>query len=151
MDGHARELPPPVELLERLRVHPDRDPDGVLVDEALRRRGGEDLPVHAERGALEVGLLRGAGEREGDGAGFLQRHRIVSSRGRSMGSLVFPHSIVVAGLEKLDAVLEDFVDESVGLSDPARPHVATEILERLRLAEPLEGVAQHGLHEVEHA
>jgi hypothetical protein len=62
-----------------------------------------------------------------------------------------PHSIVVAGLEKLDTVLEDFVDESVGLIDPARPHVATEILERLRLAETLEGVAQHGLHEVEHA
>ena len=35
-----------------------------------------------------------------------------------------------AGLKKLDAVSEDFVAETVSLVDPARPHVAAEVLER---------------------
>ena len=59
-------------------------------------------------------------------------------------------SIVVARLEKLDAVLEDLVDEAVSLIDPARPDVAAEMLERFRLAESAEGVPQDGFHQIEH-
>src|SRR5688572_1380270 len=59
-------------------------------------------------------------------------------------------SVVVAGLEKLDAVIEDFVDDSVGLIDPARPYVATKMLEWLGFADANEGITQYRVHQVEH-
>ena len=62
-----------------------------------------------------------------------------------------PRSVVVAGLEKLDAVLEDLVHQAVGLVASARPDVPAEMLERLRLADAGERIAQHHLHQIQHA
>src|ERR1035437_7833322 len=58
--------------------------------------------------------------------------------------------VVVAGLHKFDAVAEDFVHQAVGLIDPPRPNVATEVLQVFRFADAGEWIAEGGLHQVEH-
>jgi hypothetical protein len=55
---------------------------------------------------------------------------------------------VVASLEELDAIIEDVADQAVRLIDAARPDIATELLQVLRLTESRVRLAQHGLHEV---
>ena len=62
-----------------------------------------------------------------------------------------PRSVVVAGLEKLDAVSEDFVNEAIRLVDPTRPHVASEVFERFWLANTGEGISQHCLDQIQDA
>ena len=50
--------------------------DAILAaQDHVLERGREDLAAHAERGALEVGLLRGAGERDRVSPAARQRAR----------------------------------------------------------------------------
>lgn len=58
---------------------------------------------------------------------------------------------MVAGLDELNAISEDFVHQAVGLAYAPRPHVATEVFQVLRLADSIERIAQCGLHQVEHS
>ena len=56
-------------------------------------------------------------------------------------------SIVVTGLKEVDAVLPDQIHEPVLLREPARPGSGREVLQRLRLADTSEGIAENGLHQ----
>ena len=58
---------------------------------------------------------------------------------------------MVAGLEKLDAVSEDLVDEAVRLVDPARPNMASKVFERFWLANAGEGISQNRLDQIQDA
>jgi len=57
-------------------------------------------------------------------------------------------SVVVSGLEEVDAVLTDKVDDTVFLGKPARPHARSDIFERFRFTNPLKGVAQDGFYQI---
>ncbi len=58
---------------------------------------------------------------------------------------------MVAGLEKLDAVSEDLVDEAVRLVDPARPNMASKVFERFWFANAGEGISQNRLDQIQDA
>ena len=55
-------------------------------------------------------------------------------------------SVVIAGLEEIDAVFTDEIDDSVLFRQASRPRAGREILQRLRLANPFEGVSKYGLN-----
>jgi hypothetical protein len=61
------------------------------------------------------------------------------------------HSVVVPCLEKVDLVTLNEIDDSVFLSEPARPGTFGEVLQWFRLANPLERVSQNCLHQIESA
>lgn len=58
-------------------------------------------------------------------------------------------SVVIAGLEELDPISEDFVDQPIRLIYPARPDVAAEVLERFGFANANEGVSQDCLDQIQ--
>ncbi len=66
-------------------------------------------------------------------------------------SVMSPSPVVVACLEELDSVGEDLVHEPIGLIDAARPDIATEMLEMLRLTDAAVRVPDRRLHQVEDA
>ena len=58
---------------------------------------------------------------------------------------------MVAGLEKIDSVVRDTVDQSVSSGNAAGPDVGPQMFERLGLPDAFEGVASDRLHELEDA
>ncbi len=55
---------------------------------------------------------------------------------------------MVSALEEVDPIVAHQIDESVLLSDPARPHIRADVPDRLGLSNPLEGVSGDPLHQV---
>jgi hypothetical protein len=62
-----------------------------------------------------------------------------------------PHSVVEARLEEVDPIGTDQVDNSVLLCEAPRPGAWGKVLERLRLTDALERIAEDGLDQVERA
>ena len=60
-------------------------------------------------------------------------------------------SIMIPGLEEVDTVVADEVNEAVFLGETARPDTGGEILERFRLADAAEGIAHDRFDQVEGA
>src|SRR5205085_7266697 len=58
-------------------------------------------------------------------------------------------SVGIAGLQEVDAVAGDAVGDAVLLGQAARPDAGPQVLQRLGLANALEGIANDGLDEVE--
>ena len=58
---------------------------------------------------------------------------------------------MVTGLEEVDLVATYEVDNSVLLGKPARPRAGWEELERFRLADAGERIAEHGFHDGENS
>jgi hypothetical protein len=61
-----------------------------------------------------------------------------------------PTSVVVPGLEKVNTLFSDPVNEPVLLRDTSRPASGKRVSERLGFTQPLEGVAQHRFNQVQH-
>jgi hypothetical protein len=62
---------------------------------------------------------------------------------------VHGYLIVIAGLEKIDPVFSDDIDDPVLLGQPPRPRAREDMLQRLGLADAMEGISQNGLDEVQ--
>jgi hypothetical protein len=60
-------------------------------------------------------------------------------------------SVVISGLEKVDAFRSDAVNESMLLGDASRPALGKRVSERFGFTESLEGVAQNGFNQVQHS
>ena len=60
-------------------------------------------------------------------------------------------AVVIAGLQELNAIAEDLVDQAIGLVDAPRPEVAAEILEVVGLPNPARGIPERRFHQVQHA
>ena len=60
-------------------------------------------------------------------------------------------AVVIAGLQELNAIAEDLVDQAIGLVDAPRPEVAAEILEVVGLPNAARGIPERRLHQVQHA
>jgi len=58
---------------------------------------------------------------------------------------------VISGLEKLDPVREDFVDEAIGFVDAPRPHISPKVLQGLGFSDSSERFPEDSLHQVQHA
>jgi len=58
-------------------------------------------------------------------------------------------SVVVARLQKVDAVVPDEIDETMFFGQPARPGALVKMTERLGLSDPFEGVAEDRLDQIE--
>lgn len=58
-------------------------------------------------------------------------------------------SVVIASLQELHPVVENFIDQAVRFVDPAGPDIAAKMLQRLRLPNPDKGIAQHSFHQIE--
>lgn len=56
---------------------------------------------------------------------------------------------MVPSLEKFDAVPKHFIDESIGVTDPPRPHITTEVLQVFWLANPHVRIPENGVHQVQ--
>jgi len=61
------------------------------------------------------------------------------------------HSVVIPGLEEVDSVGGDEVDEAMFLCEAPRPGTRSEEPERLRLSNTLEGIPHDRLDEIENA
>ena len=59
-----------------------------------------------------------------------------------------PASVVVAGLQEVDPIVLHEVDDAMFLGQAARPGAGVEILQRLRLADAGEGIAENGLDQI---
>ena len=60
-------------------------------------------------------------------------------------------SVVIARLEEVHRVFRDQIDDAVLLGEPTRPGSGEKMLQRLRLSDPREWLAQDGLNQVEGA
>ena len=58
---------------------------------------------------------------------------------------------MVPRLEKLDAVVEHLIDQPVHCSDPARPHIAAQLLEMLRFSDSFKWLTYYRVHEIQNA
>lgn len=56
--------------------------------------------------------------------------------------------VVIAGLEEIDSISADSIDDSMLLGQAARPQAWTKMLQVLRLADPLGRVSQDAFNEV---
>ena len=64
----------------------------------------------------------------------------------SMRYLLCGASVVVATWEEVDPVGSHQIHEAMFLRDPARPHIGSEVLERLGLPDSLEGIPSDGFN-----
>ncbi len=55
---------------------------------------------------------------------------------------------MVSGLQKFNAVLKHFINQSIGIVDAAGPNIPTEMLEVLWFAEPPVRIPEDGVHQV---
>lgn len=74
------------------------------------------------------------------------REEIVMRHPRTGGEGGF--LVVITALEEVEAIASDQVNKAVFLGDATRPHVRSEVLEGLRLADSAEGVASNRFDEV---
>src|ERR1039457_6262091 len=65
-----------------------------------------------------------------------------------------PHaapSVVISRHQEVNPCPGDAVNHPVSLGDPPRPASRQAVLERLRLADPLKGIADHSFHQIQDA
>jgi len=56
---------------------------------------------------------------------------------------------MVSGLEEFDAIVKDFVNESIDLRDPARPDVTAQLLQVFWFANTLIRISHNSIYEIE--
>ena len=100
-------------------------------------------------------LVRGVGRCDTRCPAKLARSRTAGSRPVGSGSRpcwagALPSAVVVTGLQEFNAILEHFVHQTIRFIDPTRPHIAADVFQRFRLANPFDGIPQHRLHQIEH-